>query len=179
MTPSAEPNLRDQVGPWLLPALTGRRLLFVTLTCKRQLSNEQLSSAIRRMIHGVKRKVLGRKGERVELATVTVLEPSFQHGVHAHLILEDPFSVAAGESPRCTTPIAKLIADEWIRLGLGAKAVAQDVQPVYDLPGAIRYLQKTIGGASVQDRLDINNLCLPEGRPAQSNSHVPVSRDNQ
>ena len=111
------------------------------------------------LVRKVKRQTLGRSAERAPLAHITVIEPTFKGGVHAHLILENPYSVANKRFP-CRTPISDLIRDEWKRLGMG-EPQAQDVQPVYDLVGALKYLQKTLHKARNFDALDLNNFCLP------------------
>lgn len=170
------------IDNWLLPNLAGRKLLFVTLTCGRRVESPVLSAAVGELVRRIKRRVLGRKFEHRDLAQLTVLEPTFKGGVHAHLILEDPYSIRAAKAFECRVPIGRLITEEWCNLGVGGSAAAQDVQPVYDLAGAIGYLRKkTIGGASFYDRLDINNFRLPD-RSAHlpiPNSHVPLDRDKQ
>jgi hypothetical protein len=153
--------VRDEISSWLLPHFAGKDLLFITLTCWCRVGKDALSRGVAKLIHRTKRRVLGRKSEHIELAAVVILEQTYKGGVHAHLILEDPFSLPCLKAFPCTVPIATLITEEWARLGLGGSDAAQDVQRVYDLAGAMRYLQKTIGGASVLDRLDLNNLCLP------------------
>ncbi len=173
--------MKTHIAEWLVSMLHGKQLLFVTLTCPRRVERDELSHAIGRLIHRVKRRVLGRKAERAEIAQVIVLEPTYMGGAHAHLILEDPYSLPTAKPFPCAVPIGRLITKEWANLGIGGNAVAQDVQRVYDLPGVIQYLQKTLGGTHVLDRLDINNFCLPN-RSALSpipNSHVPPVRDNK
>jgi len=174
--------MNHSIHDWLLPGLAGRKLLFVTLTCNKRVENQALSAAVGQLVRRIKRRVLGRKFEHQDLAQLTVLEPTFRGGVHAHLILEDPYSIWSAKAFKCKVPIGRLITEEWSNLGLGGRAAAQDVQPVYDLAGAIGYLRKkTIGGGSFYDRLDINNFCLPD-RSAHlpiPNSHVPPTRDNQ
>jgi len=172
--------VRQHIAEWLLPGLKGRDLIFVTLTSRRRVDKNELSRAISKLIHRVKRKVLGRRGEGTQLATVVVLEPSYQHGVHAHLILENPYAVVTPKKFRSTIPIAELITREWAALGFGGSSAAQDTQAVYDLDGAVAYLSKTIGGTRVLDRLDINNFCLPNPStpPIQTAMSRP-DRDNQ
>jgi hypothetical protein len=151
-------------------------LLFITLTARLEVDRPILSRAIAQLIRRVKRKILGRKAEQAPVACFAILEPSYRHGVHAHVLLEDPRSVGSAKAFPTAMPIAQLIAEEWGRLDVGGARWAQDIQPVYDLDGALTYLTKTIGGASMLDRLDINSLCLPN-RSAHSpipNSHVPV-----
>jgi len=172
--------VRQDIADWLLPGLKGRDLLFVTLTSRYKIKKDELSLAISKLVHRVKRKVFGRKGEGTHLATVVILEPSYQHGVHAHLILENPYSVTTSKKFHSTVPIAKLITQEWAALGLGGSSAAQDTQAVYDLDGAVAYLSKTIGGTRVLDRLDINNFCLPnQSTPPIQTAMSRPDRDNQ
>jgi hypothetical protein len=154
--------MRTDFTEWLRPRLQGKELLFITLTCSRRVGREELSEAIARLIHRIKRRVLGRKAEHKELTQIAVFEPTFKGGVHAHVILEDPYSLDVAKAFRSTQPIGKLITEEWAELGIGGKAVAQDVQRVYDLNGAIGYLHKRLRSASALDWIDLNNFCLPD-----------------
>jgi len=161
--------MKDELAQWLIPGLRGWDLLFVTLTCVRRVERDELSRALQKLTHRIKRRVLGRKAEDMPLAQIAILEPTYKGGVHAHMILQDPYSLLVDKAFPCTTPAGELITEEWAALGLGGKKAAQDVQRVYDLAGLIRYLQKNIGGASVLDRLDLNNFCLPN-----RSTHKPI-----
>ena len=152
--------MKPNLSTWLEPSLQGRRLLLVTLTCKRAITREALSEAVAALIRKLKRRVLGRQAEKTFLAHIAVLEPTFKGGVHAHLILEDPYSIPTTKAFACQTPIAELVGEIWAGMELGLPQ-AQDIQPVYDLPGALKYLQKTLHKARNFDALDINNFCLP------------------
>lgn len=164
--------MRNEIAQWVLPHLRERDLLFITLTSPHRVTKDDLSRAVAKLIHRVKRRVLGRKGEHQNLATFVVLEPSPYFSSHAHLILENPYSKAAKQDRSTSIPIGELIAAEWGKLRLGGRSVAQDVRPVYDLPGLFQYLQKSLGGTGVLDRLDINNLHLPP--PHITPKHVPL-----
>jgi hypothetical protein len=173
--------MKADISRWLSRHLKGRQLLFVTLTSPVPLERKAFSAALPKFVHRLKRRVLGRKGEDQDLAAVGVLERSSSQGFHAHMILEDPCSLVSTKAFRSLAPISQVIKEEWAQLDIGGRYCAQDVQPVYDLDGAIAYLLKTVWGPSGLDGLDINNLCLPN-RSAQtptSNSHVPPERDNQ
>ena len=154
-------NITADLESWAAPPLRGRKLLFVTFTCKRRTSAEILSAAITVLVRQLKRRVLGRANETLPLAHLAVIEATFHGGVHAHLLLEDPYSLPSDKAFPCERPVASLIRELWADLDMGLPA-AQDVQPVYDLDGVLKYLQKTIRGASNLDALDLNNFYLPQ-----------------
>lgn len=154
--------MKIELEQWLLGRLQGRQLLFVTFTSPMAVEKAAFSAAIPKLGHRIKRRVFGRREEDKELALVAVMERSYRHGFHAHLILEDPYSLTSTKAFPADVPISALIKEEWAALGIGGRNCAQDVQPVYDLEGAINYLLKTVRGASGQDALDINSLCLPD-----------------
>src|SRR4051812_18548835 len=123
---------QQDIAEWLLPPLEGRDLLFVTLTSVRVADKAALSRGISRLIHALKRRVLGRRNEHLDLACVVVLEPHFFTGYHAHLILENPLSLGVHKAFEFTGSLSDLAKTEWSKLGIGA-CHCQDVRPVHDL----------------------------------------------
>lgn len=147
---------------WLTERLRGRDLLFITLTSHRAVNQPAFAAATSRLIHRLKRRALGRAHEGEELALLVAYEPNARFGFHAHLIMENPYSLPVGKAFPPTAPIAQLIREEWAALSVGGEHVAQDIQPVYDLDGAISYLLKQSRGSCTLEGVDLNSLCLPE-----------------
>src|SRR5258708_400785 len=125
--------MKKDIARWLSDRLTGRQLLFVTLTSPFSLGREAFAAAMPKFVHRLKRRVLGRRAENHELAFVAMLERSDHLGFHGHLILEDPYSLDETKTFPSVKPISQVIKEEWASLAIGGRYYAQDVQPVYDL----------------------------------------------
>lgn len=168
----------NELSKWLHSGLEGKNLLFLTLTTPYEVQREDYSAAIRIYLRKIKRRTLGRGYEEQPLCCVVIFEKNFHQGIHAHIILENPYSVGVGKTFKPKLPISRLLKEEWVNMRIGGKLVGQNCQQVFNVFGVIGYMTKTNFCPEFFDQIDINNLYLPLSNPFPNN-HFPDGITNK
>ena len=168
----------NELTQWLMSELEGKDLLFLTLTSPYEVKREDFSSAIRVYLRRIKRKLLGRGYESFPLATVVIFEKNFHQGIHAHMILENPYSIPTEKTMNRKGSIDLFLRKEWVDMRIGGKIIGQDCQQVFDVMGVVGYMTKTKFCPDFLDQVDINNLCLPS-KQTPTHNHFPKGITNK
>lgn len=148
----------------------------VTLTTPRSLDGIQMSRLVGELLHRVNRALFGTaysRHRRMSLAVFAVQEFSYSQELHTHALVGIPAGGRECKAHKSSLTFPELIKSTWCQLDHGGLPKAQDVQELYDLDGARRYLTKTIRDLDSLDRIDVNNCNIP-----LIDTAVPDHRDN-
>ena len=136
----------------------------LTLTTRRSLDGIAMSQAVGEMLHRLNRALFGTaytKHRKIRLAVLAIQEFSYSQELHTHAVIGIPADGRRCKAFPTTASIEELIISIWCSLDHGGEPQAQDIQPIYDLMGACRYITKTIYNPRSLDRIDINNCNIP------------------
>ena len=148
----------------------------VTLTSPQSLDGIRMSRLVGELLHRVNKALFGpayARHRRMSLAVLAVQEFSYSQELHTHALIGIPVGGRECKAHKTNLTFAELVTSTWCGLDHGGLPQAQDIQQIYDLNGASRYIMKTIYSAKSLDRIDVNNCNIP-----LIDSAVPVSRDN-
>lgn len=138
---------------------------FVTLTSKRALTPQAMTTEVSKVLHRVNRRLFGTAYERhgcVRLATLAAQERSFRDGLHTHLLIGVPEGSLLLKAHPCRTPVTELVVETWIAGDpFYRRANGQDARDVYDFSGVRRYISKGIRTFDDFDHLDVLNTHVP------------------
>lgn len=133
---------------------------FVTLTSRQAYSAYSLSKAVSEWIHRMNRALFGMPYSRhgVRMTTYVVQEAHAVGGLHAHLIIGLPSDWRTVKAHPPTLTFEELAVRIWCSLDRGRRPAGQDVRPVFNVPGAVGYVHKTIRDLGQMDQVDVLNL---------------------
>jgi hypothetical protein len=137
----------------------------VTLTDRRKLSAEQLTSEVRRVIHITNKAYFGThytRRRRVFLATYTAQEMTINEGRHAHIVVGVPSGSLVLKPFAPAMAVPEFLVTKWVEAApTYRRPAAQDWRPANVLAGAISYIEKTFKSDFDIENLDVENTTFP------------------